>query len=81
MFKFLKKLLPKEERYLFDITLGPFICFTIGMVITVILSNNNVGILNCDVGYGAFISWIIYVFAFMISSIWFKNPKEKDGEK
>lgn len=65
MFKFLKKLIPKEERKLFDVTVKPFIIYSIANTVLIFLATKNFGCLNEDVAYGLCVSWTIYVFTYL----------------
>lgn len=72
MFKFLKSCLSKEDQKIFDVTIKPYVVYSISNMIFIFMSDNNVGILNEDTANGLFISWITFTFV-MLYTIGFKN--------
>lgn len=64
MFKFIKKFLTEEAKENFDITVKPWIIYSIINTVLVICAIKNIGISN-DIGQGLLLSWIIYSFIFM----------------
>lgn len=51
-----------KNNKLFRYMVLPYIIYCVVNIIFIILSVNNVGALNNDVGYGLFISWICMTF-------------------
>ena len=72
MFKLFKSILNKNEKRIFDITVKPYIIYSVINIIFMLLSSKNVGRLNDDVFGGLFISWIICTCV-MLFSIGFKE--------
>ena len=63
MFKFIKKFLTEEYKENFDITVKPWIIYSIINTVLVLCAIKNIGI-SIDVGRGLLFSWIIYSFTF-----------------
>lgn len=71
MLNFLKKNIPQEDQYFFDISFAPFFWYSIITAILIIFCESGLSqTFNKDVSLGLFISWIIfvanYVFAITI---------------
>ena len=62
MFKFIKTSLSEKGQSVFDITLKPYLFYSIINTVFMYLAAYNIGILNDDVFGGLFISWIVYSF-------------------
>lgn len=62
MFNFLKSLLNEEEQKIFDVTIKPYIGYSLFNTVLIILASNNIGNFNEDTIGGLFISWLIYTF-------------------
>lgn len=57
------------EKKIFKVAIRPYIIYCIVNTIVLVLATKNVGILNEDVAYGMFISWMFNTFIFMINSM------------
>lgn len=53
-------------KKLLNITIIPYIAYSIINTIIIILSVKNVGILNDDIATGLFFSWCIYLVVYII---------------
>lgn len=58
--KFIKNLISKDERKIFDVTIKPYFIYSIINLIFMFLSSKGIGILNDDTFGGLFISWITF---------------------
>ncbi len=67
LFKLFKSILNENEQRTFDISVKPYIIYSVINIIFMFLSSKNVGRLNDDVFGGLFISWIIYSFVMLFS--------------
>lgn len=65
----------KTEKLLFKAVDRPYAIFSVIAIIWIIVAKNGVGILNEDVAYGVFISWITLTFVTMINSAFFKQTQ------
>lgn len=65
MFKFLKSCLNEKEKKMFDMMIKPYIIYSMINTVFVVMANKNVGILNEDVSYGLFVSWVIFSFVLL----------------
>ena len=67
MFKLLKSVLNEKEQRVFDITVKPYIIYSVINAIFMWLSCEDIGKLNEDVFRGLFISWFICSFVMFIT--------------
>ena len=51
---------------LLNITIIPYVVYSIMNTIMIILAIKNVGVLNDDIAFGLFISWCIYLVIYII---------------
>lgn len=77
MFKFFKNCLPDKEKKYFDVTLKPFIIFSLINTLSIALASKNIGKLNENMADGMLWSWMIYVAIFMCSLCCFKPDEEE----
>ena len=77
MFKFFKDCLPDKEKKYFDITLKPFIAFSLINTFFIALASKNIGSLNENMAVGMLWSWAMYVAVFLYSLLFFKPDEEE----
>lgn len=65
MFKFLKSCLSKKDQEIFDVTIKPYVIYSIINMIFIFISVKNVGVLNEDAANSLFISWIVFTFVML----------------
>ena len=57
------------EKKIFKVAIRPYIIYCIINTIILVLATKNVGILNENVAYGMFISWMFYTLSFMFNTM------------
>jgi hypothetical protein len=57
------------EKKIFKVAIRPYIIYCVINTVILILATKNVGILNNDVAYGMFASWLLYTLSFMFNSM------------